>query len=56
MERTDIHTRLPADLHAALAAEAERRGVSLNALIAIVLTEWRDQLSSNGQGEPDASQ
>jgi predicted HicB family RNase H-like nuclease len=37
MSKIDLHIRLPDDLHASLAAEAQRLGVSLNALIIIRL-------------------
>lgn len=39
-QRTETKVRLPDELHAALTAEASRRGVSLNALVTIILTEW----------------
>lgn len=37
--------RIPEALHAVLTDEAERRGVSLNALANIVLTEWVDSIA-----------
>ena len=39
-----LNVRLPAELHAALAAEAERQGISLNTLIVSLLAggmNWR---------------
>jgi predicted HicB family RNase H-like nuclease len=39
-----LRVRLPAELHAALAAEAERQGVSLNTLLVALLAGgigWR---------------
>ena len=42
--RTETKIRLPAELHAVLTAEADRRGVSLNALVSIVLTEWAESI------------
>ena len=41
--RSDIHVRLPEDLHAALVAEADALGISLNAYIVIVLRDRREQ-------------
>jgi hypothetical protein len=38
--RTESKLRLPAELHVTLADEAAHRGISLNALVTIVLTEW----------------
>jgi predicted HicB family RNase H-like nuclease len=37
-----LHVRLPDDLHAALTAEADRIGISLNALIAVALRQWQE--------------
>lgn len=37
--------RIPEALHTVLMDEAERRGVSLNALANIVLTEWVDSIA-----------
>lgn len=37
--------RIPEALHAVLTEEADRRGVSLNALANIVLTEWVDSIA-----------
>jgi predicted HicB family RNase H-like nuclease len=41
MDKPSLHIRLPADLHAAVKAEAERQGISLNAQITIALRQWR---------------
>lgn len=38
--RKESKLRLPEELHQTLADEAERRGISLNALVTIVLREW----------------
>lgn len=43
MDKQSIHVRLPKDLHAALVADAQRLGISLNALIAIALRQWQEQ-------------
>jgi Mg-chelatase subunit ChlI len=40
MARFETKIRLPEELHATLTAEATHRGISLNALVTIVLTEW----------------
>jgi len=40
MERISAHIRLPIDLHAALMAEAEHMGISLNAMVTIALRQW----------------
>jgi predicted HicB family RNase H-like nuclease len=37
--------RIPEALHTVLTEEADRRGVSLNALANIVLTEWVDSIA-----------
>jgi predicted HicB family RNase H-like nuclease len=37
MDAIDTHTRIPADLHAELAAHAKRLGLSLNAMIVLAL-------------------
>jgi predicted HicB family RNase H-like nuclease len=42
-DKASMHVRLPFDLHAALKAEAERMGVSLNAQITIALRQWQAQ-------------
>ena len=38
--RKESKLRLPEELHQTLTDEAERRGISLNALVTIVLREW----------------
>ena len=42
MERRSLHVRIPVDLHEALAAEAERLGISLNSMIVIALRGWQE--------------
>ena len=44
MARTETKLRLPEELHSVLTEEAERRGVSLNALATIILSEWVDSI------------
>jgi predicted HicB family RNase H-like nuclease len=38
--RTETHVRIPQDLHHSLYHEARRLGISINALIVIILREW----------------
>ncbi len=51
----NISVRVPADLHVALIAEAERQGVSLNLLIATVLAGgvgWQRQAADPESPDP----
>jgi len=41
--RIDCHMRLPVDLHAILQQEADRLGVSLNAMIVLALRSWAEE-------------
>jgi hypothetical protein len=45
MPKTETKMRLTPELHAVLTEEAKRRGVSLNALVSIVLTEWVESIA-----------
>ena len=40
MKTTDLHVRLPEPIKKALASEAKRTGISLNAQIVIALSAW----------------
>lgn len=43
MSKSDLHIRLPEELGQALAAEAKKLGISLNAMVGIALREWLAQ-------------
>jgi hypothetical protein len=45
MAKTETKMRLTPELHAVLTDEAKRKGVSLNALVSIVLTEWVESIA-----------
>ena len=40
--RIDLHVRLPEDLHAIVQQEADRLGVSLNAMVVLALRDWAE--------------
>lgn len=40
MKKADLHIRIRAELFEQLRAESARRGISLNALVAVILDEW----------------
>jgi predicted HicB family RNase H-like nuclease len=42
MKRVELTLRLPVELHQELVAEADRFGISLNALILIKLVSWAE--------------
>lgn len=42
-EKIALNVRFPPELHAALKAEADRLGISINALMCVVLDQWRHQ-------------
>jgi predicted HicB family RNase H-like nuclease len=50
VNRKEIHLRVPVDLHAALSAEAERLGVSVNTVAVLWLGQVRDE--KEGQNGP----
>jgi hypothetical protein len=56
MDKQSLHVRLPTDLHAALGAEAQRLGISLNAVVITALRQWQENQEEkrNGSKQPHA--